>query len=199
MNWATRNRTVLLIFVLLTVVLMLSSCMPRFRQPLDVHDTLFPDNDLIGVWYTPGSNFWSEYYLLTIVKMEGGHLRILYTDDKSVVTEYQGYAVILGENDYINAWPMVRENKDDKIPRFYYICHYCINADGDLELWFFNEEFLENAIKKGEIEGRIVIRDGWECEPEIRATTDELRAFLLNYNKSDYLQEEPWPWRKMKM
>jgi hypothetical protein len=190
-----RNRIVLLIFVLVV----LSSCMPEFREPLGVQDTLLPDDDLIGVWYLVGSNFWNEYHFMAFFRMRDGILRIIYTDNISDAIEYQGYVVSLGQDYYINVRRLIHKEQGKKLLDFYYIFHYHINAGGELELWFFNEDFLKDAVRKGEIEGRIVIRDGSEDEVEIYASTKELRAFFLNHDKSEYLEEHPWPWRKMKM
>jgi len=141
------------------LILLVTSCVVEFVNPIPPPKNLKPDPTLLGEWEIAEGD---EKVRLYFYPRSSGWMDIIYvemrSDHKIHLEVYEGYSAQINQDKFLCL--MVRETglkkkEDKKEPSGYHIIHYKISDEGAFSFRMFDVEKVKEMVRKGEIKGTI--------------------------------------------
>lgn len=171
MNYRLRNvLTTVLVCLNLAI---LTSCFPRFQNPLPVPTQLKADSNILGSWVTQPkkSRRQSEddKQYLHIYARNSGWVDIVYVASEGIGNDkqysalvFEGYTVQVNDSSVLclRGKEMVvrggEAGETRKLMDGYLLFPYTVSKEGIFRIWYLNEERVAQMIEKKEMEGKVV-------------------------------------------
>lgn len=184
-------------------ILILSACIPEFKNPLSKPGEQKLDERLAGKWIKTGETTAKgkkpdlhykftmsadkKYYVVKSWKINNG----VRKDSKSLM---QIHTSNIANKMYINVKP--HKPKENKKPAGYLILKYKIDGD-KLSLSITNPVTIRNAIKNGGLRGKIpqykradgTMADSGLKSPKVTSSRRKLRKFFIKYDQQLFDKE----------
>ncbi len=214
----TRN----VVLILTVIIVIFQSCLPSLH-PLYTENTIVLNDDILGTWIDGDSDYENivfledgtpaladssrkeKYGVSSVFKFEkadDNSYKLIHYDDDGIEAKFDIYVVKLGENYYLDFYPITefQDPKNDfnfdykKFNAFeawhYYPVHTFAKLtfkDGKMNIALFDTEYLGKLIK----ENRVRIKyENTEYGIIFTAGTKQLQEFVLKYGNDEKLYME---------
>jgi hypothetical protein len=203
-----------IVLSIVAISILLSSCLVNSLHPFYEEDDVYFDKNILGKWETPDSTIWTVKQIYLAIgedknKKEyykNGYI-IGYTDENKRPIAFDMFIFKINNQTYADFYPSLYPTaKLENIPDLFGMHSIRTHAlakidisEGQIELTWFNGEWLAELIEKN----RIKISHEFISFPEpisqkfkgqyvLTATTSELKKFIEKYgdDKNAFLKKE---------
>jgi len=181
-----------MIIIILLFILTSFSCVLTSKNPLGSKKDAVLDKDLLGVWEIIDKEKGNKGYLI-ILEGNDKVIQFIAVEDYYKFSEpgYQGFITEINNQKYINLQSLniIEGSHKTDINEEYIFVLYKIK-NNTLEITSFNQDFFEEAVKKGELKGNIEKVTTTSTQPVLTDTTENIRKFIEKQKSNDYLNSD---------
>ncbi|MBN2133707.1 MAG: hypothetical protein JW741_29670 [Sedimentisphaerales bacterium] len=191
----TITRRVLRLELAAALVLIATSCVPEFKNPLPPPADGKADETILGVWETPPGEG-NDRQQISIFANKSGGLDVICiadidSDEGLSVSVFRGHTTRIGEDKFLSLTPRKpekREPLDDPEKRTFLIAPYETSAES-LVVKVFSLSTFRHMIEQGELDGEI--RDRTHLDSVIvTASSEELAAAIARKGAAALIDED---------
>ena len=177
---------ILLIVAITSGLIVSTSCIPEFENPLPRPRDMKPDRTILGTWETlhvPGE----EHFQVSFFANKSGEMYIVWIElEKDLVTPpgiaiLGGYTTSINKDKFLCFWFIKKVNQDvadeQKKPMFM-IANYNISNKGILSINMFSQIAIKRMIEEGELKGQIKKGEYFD-KVLVTSSSEELVAAIL--------------------
>ncbi len=141
------------------MILLITSCVAEFLNPIPPSKDLRPDSALLGEWETIEGK---STMRISIYPRRSGWIDIICIEtngiDKVRLDVYEGYSTTIKQDRFLclrerEARAYQKDDQEDQSG--YYIGRYKISEEGVLSFNLFDAEKIKTMVRKGELKGKI--------------------------------------------
>lgn len=185
----------ILLFAAIAFGLIVStSCIPEFENPLPHPKETTPDRAILGTWETlPGK----EPFQVSFFANKSGGMYIVWIDLEKDLVSPPGIAILEGLTTSINNDKFLtlrfikkvsQDSVDDQQKTMFMIAHYNISGEGILSINMFSQGAIKRMIEEGKLKGRIE-KGKYVDKVLVTSSSDELVAAILKYGVEAFIFE----------
>ena len=177
----------------IAVILITTSCVPEFTNPLPPPANGKPDKTVLGVWETaPEENDRAQ---VSVFPRASGEIDVVYVanvepDERLAVLVFEGYATRIGKDNFLclrRREPDDQSSPDEQREVSYLILHYRMSAEG-LRVTPFSNSALRRMIEQEELKGNIREQKYFN-EITVTASSDELAAAVIREGVAAFIDK----------
>lgn len=183
----------ILIFAAIAFVLIVStSCIPEFENPLPHSKDTKPDRAILGTWETlPGK----EHFQVSFFAKKSGEMYIVWIDLEDIEGGPPGIAILVGLTTSINNDKFLtlrfikkvgQDSVDERQKTMFMIAHYNISGKGILSINMFSQGAIKRMIEEGKLKGRIE-KGEYVDKVLVTSSSDELVAAIQKYGVEAFI------------
>lgn len=180
--------------ILLISSLILTACVPESENPISDPAKATVDKRLLGVWAGKMSGEKEDQYI-HFVEAENSITEVVLVSHQKKrgpgVSFYKMYPTTIGKNQYMNVKSSVPDDlkSPEQVKKLeshgYFFTRYRISEKGILKIWIMMDEEVSEAVKNGQLKGKIAKGDG---DVTITDTRENIIKFIEADHKKDIFE-----------
>jgi hypothetical protein len=185
----------LLIVAIASVLIVSTSCIPEFKNPLPRSKDMTPDRAILGTWETlPGE----EHFQVSFFAKKSGEMYIVWIDLEDIeggppgITILGGYTTSINKDKFLCLWfikKVYQDSADKQEKPMFMIAHYNISGKDILSINMFSQGAIKRMIEEGKLKG-VIEKGKYVDKVLVTSSSDELVAAILKDGLESFILED---------